>query len=127
MTVDTRGGGRSLRILIVDPEEQIRAILQSALVDAGFATFGADTAAAARAHSRRIGFALAIVELMLADGGPALLRELQDQGVRTVAMCGHPEGIGRTHELGCPFLQKPFTIKGILGLVATMLPLDHGA
>lgn len=120
------GGGNLPCIMIVDPEEQIHAMLQSALGDAGFATLCAKNAAAARAQLASANVALVIVEMMLRDAASALIRELQSRGVPTIAMCGHPLGIAQAQELGCPFLKKPFTIKELFRQVVSILPVDNG-
>jgi DNA-binding response OmpR family regulator len=120
-------GDNPLCIMIVDPEEQIHVMLQSALGDAGFTTLCTKNAAAARAQLGRTDVAVVIVEMMLRDTASALIRELQSRGVPTIAMCGHPEGIAQAQALGCPFLKKPFTIKELFRQVVAVMPVDNDA
>ena len=84
-TLDDSGGNPPC-IMIVDPEEQIHAMLQSALGDVGFTTLCTKNAAAARTQLGHANVAVVIVEMMLRDTASVLIRELQSRGVPTIAI-----------------------------------------
>jgi DNA-binding NtrC family response regulator len=115
--------GRPPRVLVVDPDFQIRDVLQSGLEDIGLEVVCARSGAEAREHLARETYDLAVVAVMLADEpGESLADFIAGVGTQIILISGHPDGIRRGEAAVYDFLAKPFSIKQALRLVLDKLP-----
>jgi two-component system cell cycle sensor histidine kinase/response regulator CckA len=108
-----KGRASSARILVVDDEPQVRAILARTLRAEGHDVIEAVDGSSAISCFEEMGGA---IDLLLTDvvmpgiGGRDLARELtrRSPGLRVVWVSGHPRDVGlRNLPLDHPFLQKP--------------------
>lgn len=113
---------RRSRILVVDPDFQIREMLQSSLEDIGITVVSAPNAAEGRRQLSAGGCDLAFISVMLADEpGESLAALAASLGTAVIMMSGHPDGIRRGRATGYDFLAKPFGLKQVLSLVLARL------
>lgn len=115
---------RPPRVLVVDPDFQIREMLQSSLEDLGLEVVSAANAAEGRLQLSAGRCDLAFIAVMLADEpGEALAELAAGGGAAVIMMSGHPDGIRRGRATGHDFLAKPFGLKQVLSLVLAKLQL----
>jgi two-component system OmpR family response regulator len=106
------------RVLVVDDQDEIRAMLLEFLAGAGFRAEAAADAASARRAAARERFDVAVIEAMLRDEpGLDLARELAAEGVAVVMMTGHFAVLAQLRALGVPTLGKPFRLAEFLGAI----------
>jgi DNA-binding NtrC family response regulator len=105
------------RVLVVEDEDEVRALLGSALIAAGYdidVAAGAEEAQALLARSR---YALVIADWWLSDGnGLTIVEEAADLGAKTILMSGYVQkllGDKTRHTL----LHKPISPSDFVGAV----------
>jgi len=99
------------RVLVVDDQEDIRAMLLEFLSGVGFRAAAAADAAAARRAAARERFDVAVIDAVLrGEPGLDLAREFAGQGVAVVMMSGHFAALAQLRALGIPALGKPFRL-----------------
>src|SRR5579859_7031924 len=107
------------RVLIVEDNEEIQALLADAFLGGGYRF-------AAAADGREMRQALAesdadivVIDVLLPGGetGLALAREAAARGCGVILITGHPGQIEAVHQSGHPFLAKPFRLEALLQLV----------
>jgi signal transduction histidine kinase len=123
------GRGRRARILVVEDEAPLRAILTDVLTGLGHAVDEAATGQAGLQRLERGGYDLIALDLKLPDtDGKAIWGWLQSHdpalAKRVVFMTGDTmsaETQAFLQEAGCPVLSKPLTIDQIARMVATFI------
>jgi two-component system cell cycle sensor histidine kinase/response regulator CckA len=113
------------RILVVEDERMVRALVQQALTLAGCAVIAAaDGIEALEAvDGRGESIALVVTDVVMPRlGGPALVAELRrtNPGLRALYLSGYPDrlppGVG-----GDDVLEKPFSVDELVGAVRRLL------
>lgn len=128
----SRGGARG-RILVVDDEDSVRAVVTRTLQAEGYEVLGARDGKEAMAELEEVGGAvnLVITDIVMPEmGGRQLVRELSRRypGIPLIWMSGHaretqfqPDQVGRDQ----PFLYKPVSPDLLLETVAEVLQLAN--
>ena len=119
------------RILLVDDEQQVRRVMQTVLVSAGYdVTAAAGVQEALRLWAARPDpFELLITDVLMPDGtGPELATRLRAQRPELLVLftSGYPASALGTEELGASdrfFLPKPFAPAELLQTVSSLLSL----
>lgn len=110
-------------ILIIDDEPSILRVMEAMLSKAGFQVHAANTAADARAFTKRRTPDLIVSDVMMPElEGPALITELKDAGVACPVLftSGDPSFRVVDESLqvpGATFLPKPFGSRELLDAV----------
>jgi nitrogen-specific signal transduction histidine kinase/CheY-like chemotaxis protein len=120
------------RILLVDDQQQVRRVMQTVLVSAGYdVTAAAGVQEALRLWAARPEpFELLITDVLMPDGaGPELADQLWAQHPQLLVLftSGYPAGSldsAARRARGSLFLSKPFTTSELLQTVSRMLALD---
>lgn len=114
---DTIEGGRK-RVLVVDGEHAICAFVSSVLEDMGYAVVCAANGREARRSAIQGPVMCALVEVILPDeSGEDVAEGLIRLGIRAILMSGHPEGVERGRTSRYTFLQKPFSVAGLVRVI----------
>lgn len=109
---------RRKRVLLVDNEHAICAFVSSVLEDIGYSVVCAASRGEARLAASRNEFACALIEMMLPDGsGEELAEDMARLGVPVIVMSGHPDGIKSGRASRHTFLQKPFSVAGLVRVI----------
>ncbi len=114
-------------ILIVDDEAEIRATVRGVLADEGYRVIEADNGKAALAALAGERPALLLLDIWMPEiDGIALLREIERVAPKTrvIVISGHGniETAVRATQLGaCDFIEKPFSLEGLLQRVGRAL------
>jgi UDP-3-O-[3-hydroxymyristoyl] N-acetylglucosamine deacetylase len=114
-------------ILIVDDEAQIRASVSGVLADEGFRVLEADNGRTALATIAEEHPRLVLLDIWMPEiDGIELLRQIQERhpGTRVIVISGHGniETAVRATQLGAmDFIEKPFSLDGLLQRVARAL------
>ena len=122
-----------MRVLVVEDEPALSAMLRAALEQGGFATDGAATAAAAREFLKAAEYDAAILDLGLPDGdGLALLAQLRRDGnslpVLILTARDAPADRVRGLDSGADdYVVKPFHLAEILSRVRALLRRPNAA
>jgi DNA-binding response OmpR family regulator len=122
-----------MRVLVVEDEPSLAALLRGALEQGGFATDTAATAAEADDFLRLAGYDAAILDLGLPDGdGLALLRKLRRAGnnlpVLILTARDAPEDKMRGLDTGADdYVVKPFHLGEILSRIRALLRRPNAA
>jgi DNA-binding response OmpR family regulator len=120
----TEGGAVDACVLVVDPDQAIRARIRDVLQHVGFQVLEADTERAARRLLNAVAVDLALIEMGLpGSAADAFAAEMAQHAVVPVLMSGTAGGIVRAQRSGFTFLRKPFTIKSLMRAVVLGLPL----
>jgi UDP-3-O-[3-hydroxymyristoyl] N-acetylglucosamine deacetylase len=120
-------------ILIVDDEAQIRASVSGVLADEGFRVLEAENGRAALAEIAAERPCLVLLDIWMPEvDGIELLREIQERhpGTRVIVISGHGniETAVRATQLGAvDFIEKPFSLEGLLQHVERALGVVGGA
>jgi two-component system response regulator PilR (NtrC family) len=109
------------RILVVDDEAEVQAVVCDLLAAGGYHVMAARTCAEALAAVTTTEFDLVITDLRLPDGGgEALLQEIARRqpslARRLIVLTGDPLAAP-----GVPVIPKPFDLEGVLRTVAAHL------
>ncbi len=116
-------------ILIVDDEAQIRAAVSGVLADEGFRVLQADNGRSALATIAAEHPRLVLLDIWMPEiDGIELLRQIQERhpGTRVIVISGHGniETAVRATQLGAmDFIEKPFSLEGLLQRVARALDI----
>lgn len=112
------------RVLVVDSERAICALVTSVLEDIGYSVVCCATAAEAMRIAREGNIACALIEMMLPDGwGTDAADDIARVKVPVILMSGHPEGVKRGAGRHA-FLQKPFGVQELLRAVVDQVVAD---
>ena len=123
------GGIKGVKVLLVEDDPDVREFISLALGEYGYSVFAAGCASEAMDIFDREdgGFDLVLSDVILPDkGGVELVHEirLRRPGLKFLFISGYA-GSGSIWKAikasGFPFLQKPFTIKGLLGAVRELM------
>jgi DNA-binding NtrC family response regulator len=123
---------KSARILVVDDEEDIRALLAEILNDEGYSVTIAANAEQARAARRAAEFDLVLLDIWMPDiDGITLLKEWQETGVTgpVVMMSGHgtvDTAVEATRLGAVDFIEKPVSLSKLLRTVGKALSVKRG-
>jgi len=100
------------RVLLVEDDEDVRALLRDLLTDAGYMVTDAGRLADARlalAEPPGTAFDLVVVDVMLPDGhGTALVQAAERRGVKSLVVTGNPDRMTLFEGQGVDYLSKPF-------------------
>jgi DNA-binding response OmpR family regulator len=100
------------RVLLVEDDDDVRALLRELLTDAGYVVTDAGRLADARlalAAPPDAAFDLVVVDVMLPDGhGTALVRAAERRGVKSLVVTGNPDRMTLFEGQGVDYLSKPF-------------------
>jgi signal transduction histidine kinase/DNA-binding response OmpR family regulator len=126
--------GQGSRILVIEDEAEVRQLVTSALQRAGYEVVEAAGAPEAEALIARLAgkIDLVVADVVIPGGtGPETFRRLAEvrPAIRAIFMSGYPDDVlvaSATREGGAAFLQKPFTIDGLLQTVRAALCSDTG-
>jgi two-component system nitrogen regulation response regulator NtrX len=114
---------KTARILVVDDEADIRALLAEILTDEGYAVTTAADAAEARSARRSGDFDLVLLDIWMPDiDGITLLKEWKESGVAgtVVMMSGHgtvDTAVEATRLGALDFIEKPLSLSKLLRTV----------
>jgi DNA-binding NtrC family response regulator len=116
-------GGRSERVLIVDDDESIRALLLDALRDDGYEVDAAASAGAALAAVDRDTPDVIVLDMRMHDDGPAFQQELAKRSLHApiIAMSASVDGESWAKAIDARYLRKPFLIDDVLSAVRAAL------
>jgi CheY-like chemotaxis protein len=115
-------------ILIVEDDEDCRAVLADLLEVSGYHVVCSGEAHSAVELARRTAPALVLLDYTMPDGdGGWVVRSLRACGgelerVPVVLTTGSMAGKEIAHELGVSALEKPFDVERLLALVRTLAP-----
>jgi DNA-binding NtrC family response regulator len=115
-------------VLLVEDQAELRAVARTILESAGYTVLEAATKAEARATAEGSGppIHLLITDMVLTDGnGRDVARQVVDShpNIRVLYVSGYADDvlIRGIPEQGFHFLQKPFSLRGLLAKVRTIL------
>lgn len=109
------------RILVVDDDADVRAVIEEALVRHGYEVVGARDAAAMRAVLERQHVDLAIIDLTLPrQAGSEHFDDAAARGLPVILISAYPDRINRP-PAGYPFLAKPFVGRKLIELLERVL------
>jgi CheY-like chemotaxis protein len=123
MTRQQQTGERAHDILVVDDDARIRKLVEAALESAGYAVIEATNGAEALQVTQEMvpGLILLDLEMPVLDGPGfvAAYRGRQGPHALVVVMSGSTDGARVAAQLGAVgYVQKPFTMKALLAVVA---------
>ncbi len=130
--VDRRTRPRSIDVLVVDDEDDIRELLELSLMRMGLACDTAGSVSAARALLAERGYRLCLTDMRLPDGdGLELVEHIQSARpglpVAVITAFGSIETAIRALKLGAfDFVTKPIELKALRELVKHALKLHEG-
>jgi len=106
---------RTRKILVVEPERDVGAVLRAVFEQAGFKPVCLRDSTEALRRLERESFGFALVEVFLPRlGGLHLAGELDRRGIPLLMMTGHPTGMALLDDHVYPCLYKPFRLKILL-------------
>jgi DNA-binding response OmpR family regulator len=111
------------RVLIVENDPDVLAVLAQALREAGYRVSTAQSRGRALAILRR-----AKVDLIVADSvlngrnGEAVAIGAETQGIPVIFISGDPARIKQLRVGPVPFLAKPFRLRDVVDLVKRLIP-----
>ncbi|WP_428492821.1 response regulator [Rhodopila sp.] len=109
------------RILVVEDDPLVSEVISAALDDTYRVTV-VDRAAAAVALLQGGGFRLMLLDCTLPGGVDInLIPEADKAGIAVVLMSGDPGRMSKLTEQPRPFVLKPFTLRGLIETVETVL------
>lgn len=116
-------------VLLVEDEELVRRLAKRALASAGYTVLEANNGTEALSVFERYGGKVDVLVtdmVMPAMSGPKLAQILRDRqsDLRVVYMSGYIGDLSQTHPMlstGARFVEKPFTVKGLLASVHSVL------
>lgn len=120
------------RVLVVDDEDNLRFLVESALQVQGYETAGADSADAALTLVQRFAPDLIVLDVMLPDtDGFGVLRRIREAGLRApviflTARDGTDDRVRGLSTGGDDYVTKPFAIAELLARVDLRLNDAHG-
>lgn len=115
--------GKSIRILVIDDDENIRKVLTTILEDEGYTVESVGTAKKAIERTRRRFYNLVLIDIRLPDmGGVELLTRIKDTTprMRKIIVTGYPtlqnavEAVNRGADA---YVIKPFDVKKVLNAI----------
>ncbi len=118
---------RAMRILVVDDDASVRALLRQALEAEGHAVVEAETWCEATALLDSHVIELAVVDgrfpkdaasRTVGDYGPVLCQQARGMGARTILLSASDALVEQEARAGYPALQKPVTLRTLLAAVA---------
>ncbi|MDB5408449.1 MAG: two component transcriptional regulator, winged helix family [Rhodospirillales bacterium] len=113
-------------VLLVEPEREVRNVLQEILEQRGYDVLAANDGRMARASIAATRPDIALIEVMLRDeSGADLSEELVGSGLPVVAMTGHSEGARLLESLPLWRLTKPFGGDALVMLIQQVLAGPH--
>ena len=114
---------KSIRILVIDDDENIRKVLTTILEDEGYTVESVGTAKKAIERTRRRFYNLVLIDIRLPDlGGVELLTRIKDTTprMRKIIVTGYPtlqnavEAVNRGADA---YVIKPFDVKKVLNAI----------
>jgi DNA-binding response OmpR family regulator len=122
MARDDDTAPEATRVLIVEDDEDVADLLNSAFTAAGYLVTLVHDGADARRAMSQYRFALAIVDMLLPGelGGP-LADELDAAGISVLLMSGAPEQIEPAVQRRFPMLAKPFRLQDAMHRAAVAI------
>ncbi|HEY0525767.1 MAG TPA: response regulator [Stellaceae bacterium] len=106
---------KTRKILVVEPERDVGAVLRAVFEQAGFKPVCLRDSTEALRRLERESFGFALVEVFLPRmGGLHLAGELDRRGIPLLMMTGHPTGMALLDDHVYPCLYKPFRLKILL-------------
>jgi UDP-3-O-[3-hydroxymyristoyl] N-acetylglucosamine deacetylase len=119
-------------VLVVDDEERIRSSLRGILSDEGFRVLDTGDAPAAMEIITREQPALVLLDIWMPEmDGIELLRQIKttQPGVEVIMLSGHgniQNAVAATRLGAADFIEKPFSVDGLLGSIARVLAGETG-
>ena len=123
--------GETIRILIIDDDENIRKVLTTILEDEGYDVESVDTAKKAIERTRRKFYNLALIDIRLPDmEGIELLTKMKNTTpkIRKIIITGYPtlqnavEAVNRGADA---YILKPFDMEKVLEEIEDQLKKQH--
>jgi len=106
------------RVLVVDDDADITAILATALIDSGYTPEPVMTANAAREKLANGDFQAAVIDCVLAhEDGRELGWFARQRGVAVVLISGNPTLIEKLPQTGFAYLCKPFRLADLVAAI----------
>jgi DNA-binding NtrC family response regulator len=110
------------RILVVDDEPAITAVLAEVLSSVGFSAEPVESAERAREKLLEGGFLVAIIDyVMPREDGASLANLARQCGTAVILMSGEPRAMQSLPDTGFHFLEKPFRVRDLLRVVELAL------
>ena len=115
------------RVLVVEDDPSLRAVLCEAYAHRGFAVKVAGNAGAAREAIRQHQFDLILIDVTLpgGDDGFGLVRHATASSVGVILISGNPEMFDRVEGSGHAHLLKPFRLDELIGLSTEVIEKVH--
>jgi len=118
---------KTIRILIVDDDENIRKVLLAILEDKGYTVESAGTAGEAVEKSKRKFYNLALIDIRLPDmEGIELLTKIRDTTpkMRKIIITGYPtlqNAVDAVNKGADAYIVKPFDVENVLNAIDQQL------
>src|SRR4051812_16404 len=107
------------RVLVIDDNADLAAILAVGLTEAGFACTPARTLADAHRELARAWYDVVVADIRLPDGdGASLSAAAAARGAQCILITGDPGSVKRLNQIQATYLKKPFTLKTLVKAVA---------
>ena len=122
----------TVRILIVDDDENIRSVLTAILEDEGYTVESADTAKKGIEKSEKSFYNLALLDVRLPDmEGIELLGKIRDTKpkMRKIIITGYPtlqNAVAAVNKGADAYVMKPFDVEKILQTIKEQLQKQKG-
>jgi PAS domain S-box-containing protein len=121
--------GGTETVLLVEDEPIVRQLANRALADRGFTVLEADCAVRALEVAAEHGGEIHVVVtdvVMPGQNGRELVEELQRRypGIKALFMSGYTADVLLHHQVAdhsAPFIEKPFTVEGLVGAIRSVL------
>jgi two-component system OmpR family response regulator len=116
------------RILVVEDDADVQAVVIEFLQTAGFYIFPASSAEQAREVLSREAVDLALIDcLMSCEQGDSLAAHAAKLGIPTILTSGDPHYLETCSEQSTPFLPKPFRLSALEELISRTLGAVGGS
>jgi DNA-binding NtrC family response regulator len=119
--------GETVRILVIDDDENIRSVLKAILEDEGYIVESVDTAKKGIEKSEKSFYNLALIDVRLPDmQGIELLSKMRDTKpkMRKIIVTGYPtlqNAVAAVNKGADAYVMKPFDVEKILQTIKEQL------
>jgi len=113
-------------VLLVEPDPEVRLVLEEGLILDGFSVFTANSVSEASLLLKCINFAAVVSEVVLPDGSGAYLSEKADGNpLPQILITASPAASTDLTARGVPHLRKPFSVTALAQCIMTLLDVGE--